>query len=98
MYSAAPIHQEKHIKNRVYRQCAIDGFNARLKAELKREVPANPPLHSHHTTRQSYFNKGWYAVTYMDIARIKAKYAANQAHHQKHPTRPIATKAQGGQA
>ena len=63
--------QPKRIKNRVYRQCAKDGFNARLKAELVGDVPLAPRLYSHHKTRQSYFNKGWYAVTAMHILQAK---------------------------
>jgi hypothetical protein len=76
----------KRIQNRVYRQCAKDGFNARLKAELKQELnkelnrdPANNlslanniPLYSHHSTRQSYFNLGWQAVTTAHLIRAKA--------------------------
>ena len=32
----------KRIQNRVYRQCAKDGFNARLKAELNQELNKEP--------------------------------------------------------
>jgi hypothetical protein len=77
----------KRIQNRVYRQCAKDGFNARLKAELNQEPnqdqnrePANNlslanniPLYSHHSTRQSYFNLGWQAVTTAHLLRAKAR-------------------------
>ncbi|QYK03252.1 hypothetical protein K0I62_07535 [Shewanella psychrotolerans] len=65
--------QPKRIKNRVYRQCAKDGFNARLQAELAGEMPTVPRLYSHHKTRQSYFNKGWHAVTAMHILQAKRK-------------------------
>jgi hypothetical protein len=81
----------KRIQNRVYRQCAKDGFNARLKAELKQELNSeqvlntannlslanNIPLYSHHSTRQSYFNLGWQAVTTAHLIRAKAR-AQNQ--------------------
>jgi ABC-type uncharacterized transport system ATPase component len=77
----------KRIQNRVYRQCAKDGFNARLKAELKQEqnrgtannlsLANNIPLYSHHSTRQSYFNLGWQAVTTAHLIRAKAR-AQNQ--------------------
>ena len=65
--------QPKRIKNRVYRQCAKDGFNARLQAELAGEMPTVPRLYSHHKTRQSYFNKGWHAVTAMHILQAKQR-------------------------
>jgi hypothetical protein len=89
----------KRIQNRVYRQCAKDGFNARLKAELNQELKQelnkepnqdqnrgtannlslanNIPLYSHHSTRQSYFNLGWQAVTTAHLIRAKAR-AQNQ--------------------
>jgi hypothetical protein len=95
-YSAvnhAPIENvtPKRIQNRVYRQCAKDGFNARLKAELNKEpnqdqnrgtannlsLANNIPLYSHHSTRQSYFNLGWQAVTTAHLIRAKAR-AQNQ--------------------
>ena len=68
--------QPKRIRNRVYRQCAKDGFNERLKAELAGDVPEQPRLYSHHKTRQSYFNKGWHAVTEMHILRAKQRQSA----------------------
>lgn len=65
------------IQNRVYRQCALDGFNARLRAELAAELPANleqkVPLYSHSATRQSYYSQGWHAVTYLHVLRAKEK-------------------------
>lgn len=51
----------------------------RLAAELAGNVPSEPPLYSHHTTRQSYFNIGWHAVTTLHILRAQAKAAAQQA-------------------
>lgn len=63
----------KHIQNRVYRQCAKDGFNARIKAELAGDVPATVPVYSHHLTRQSYFDQGWQAVTQLHVLKAKAK-------------------------
>ena len=77
----------KRIQNRVYRQCAKDGFNARLKAELNQELNQdqnrgtannlslanNIPLYSHHATRQSHFNLGWQAVTPAYLIRAKAR-------------------------
>ncbi|WP_336618883.1 hypothetical protein [Shewanella xiamenensis] len=63
----------KCISNRVYRQCALDGFNARIKAELAGNVPAVPPLYSHSATRQSYYSQGWHAVTYLHVLRAKEK-------------------------
>ena len=74
--------QPKRIQNRVYRQCAKDGFNARLRAELAADLtgnaPATLPLYSHSLTRQSYFDQGWQAVTHLDIlkARKRAKAQA----------------------
>ena len=70
--------QPKRIQNRVYRQCAKDGFNARIKAELAGDVHATVPLYSHSLTRQSYFDQGWQAVTHLDIlkARKRAKAQA----------------------
>ncbi|RBP80962.1 hypothetical protein DET47_104257 [Shewanella putrefaciens] len=61
------------IQNRVYRQCAKDGFNARIKAELAGDVPATVPLYSHSATRQSYYSQGWYAVTHLHVLKAKAK-------------------------
>lgn len=63
----------RRIQNRVYRQCAMDGFNARLAAELTSAVPASVPLYSHHSTRQSYFTQGWQAVTQRHLIRAKAR-------------------------
>ncbi|GCF89626.1 hypothetical protein [Shewanella sp. M-Br] len=74
--------QPKRIQNRVYRQCAKDGFNARIRAELAADLtgngPAPLPLYSHSLTRQSYFDQGWQAVTHLDIlkARKRAKAQA----------------------
>ncbi|MGI2182417.1 hypothetical protein ACRN9F_09240 [Shewanella oncorhynchi] len=74
--------QPKRIQNRVYRQCAKDGFNARLRAELAADLTGNAPatllLYSHSLTRQSYFDQGWQAVTHLDIlkARKRAKAQA----------------------
>ncbi|MBS0043372.1 hypothetical protein KFE26_13835 [Shewanella sp. M16] len=74
--------QPKRIQNRVYRQCAKDGFNARLRAELAADLTGNAPatllLYSHSLTRQSYFDQGWQAVTHLDIlkARKRAKVQA----------------------
>ncbi|NLQ23404.1 hypothetical protein HGO26_11025 [Shewanella sp. S-1] len=70
------------IQSRVYRQCAKDGFNARIRAELAADltgdVPATVPLYSHSLTRQSYLDQGWQAVTHLDIlkARKRAKAQA----------------------
>lgn len=63
----------KRISNRVYRQCALDGFNARIKAELAGDVPATVPLYSHSATRQSYYSQGWYAVTHLHVLKAKEK-------------------------
>lgn len=74
--------QPKRIQSRVYRQCAKDGFNARIRAELAADltgdVPTTVPLYSHSLTRQSYFDQGWQAVTHLDIlkARKRAKAQA----------------------
>ncbi|MGI2222338.1 hypothetical protein [Shewanella oncorhynchi] len=74
--------QPKRIQSRVYRQCAKDGFNARIRAELAADLtgngPATLPLYSHSLTRQSYFDQGWQAVTHLDIlkARKRAKAQA----------------------
>lgn len=69
------------IQNRVYRQCALDGFNARLRAELAAhlaaenagDVPATVPIYSHSATRQSYYSQGWHAVTYLHVLKAKEK-------------------------
>lgn len=61
----------KRIQNRVYRQCAKDGFNARIKAELTGNVPASVPLYSYNLTRQSYYSQGWHAVTYLHILKAR---------------------------
>ncbi|MDL3984600.1 hypothetical protein [Shewanella xiamenensis] len=74
----------KRIQNRVYRQCAKDGFNARIKAHLAAEnagdVPANleqkVPLYSHSATRQSYYSQGWHAVTYLHILKAREQRKA----------------------
>lgn len=66
----------KRIQNRVYRQCAKDGFNARIKAELAGDVPAVPPLYSHSATRQSYYSQGWHAVTYLHILKAREQRKA----------------------
>ncbi|MCU8035034.1 MULTISPECIES: hypothetical protein [unclassified Shewanella] len=63
--------QPKRIQNRVYRQCAKDGFNARIKAELAGDVPATVPLYSHSLTRQSYFEQGWHAVTHLHVLKAR---------------------------
>lgn len=72
----------KRIQNRVHRQCAKDGFEARIKAELAAKpdgaVPNQPPLYSHHATRQSYFNLGWNAVTPTHVLRAKARIEFDQ--------------------
>ncbi|ABX49297.1 conserved hypothetical protein [Shewanella baltica OS195] len=64
------------IQNRVYRQCAKDGFNARIKAELAGVVPATVPLYSHSLTRQSYFEQGWHAVTHLHILKAREQRKA----------------------
>lgn len=72
------------ISNRVYRQCALDGFNARIKAHLAAEnagdVPANleqkVPLYSHSATRQSYYSQGWHGVTYLHILKAREQRKA----------------------
>ncbi len=61
------------IRNRRLRECARQGFQARLSAELQGQVPDTPPLHSHHATRQSSFEHGWNAVTQLHIARARAQ-------------------------
>lgn len=66
----------KRIQNRVYRQCAKDGFNARIKAELAGDVPAVPPLYSHSATRQSYYSQGWHGVTYLHILKAREQRKA----------------------
>ncbi|EHC04424.1 hypothetical protein Sbal625DRAFT_4014 [Shewanella baltica OS625] len=80
------------IQNRVYRQCAKDGFNARLRAELAADLTGNGPaplaqsvpLYSHSLTRQSYFEQGWHAVTHLHILKardqrkVQAKAAPNE--------------------
>ncbi|UCX05442.1 hypothetical protein [Shewanella glacialimarina] len=62
----------KKIQNRVHRQCAKDGFDARIIAELAGQVPAAAPLHSHHATRQYFFNLGWGSVMAVHVLRAKA--------------------------
>jgi hypothetical protein len=61
--------------------CAKDGFEARIKAEIAAEltgnVPHQPPLYSHHATRQSYYNLGWHAVTPIHVLRAKAQAKNN---------------------
>jgi hypothetical protein len=73
--------QPKRIKNRVHRQCAKDGFYARIRAELAAKQPSDvaavAPLYSHHSTRQSYFNLGWQAVTPTHVLRAKARNNSN---------------------
>lgn len=64
------------IQNRVYRQCAKDGFNARIKAELAGDVPAAVPLYSHSLTRQSYFEQGWHAVTHLHVLKAREQRKA----------------------
>ncbi|MDT3280373.1 hypothetical protein [Shewanella scandinavica] len=68
--------QPKRIQSRVYRQCAKDGFNARIKAELAGVVPATVPLYSHSLTRQSYFEQGWHAVTHLHILKAREQRKA----------------------
>ena len=63
--------EPKRIQNRVYRLCAKDGFNARIKAELSGNVPNGVPLYSHSLTRQSYFEQGWHAVTHLHILKAR---------------------------
>ncbi|MGL5027846.1 MAG: hypothetical protein ACRC6P_18005 [Shewanella oncorhynchi] len=63
--------QPKRIQNRVYRQCAKDGFNARIKAELSGNVPTVVPLYSNSLTRQSYFEQGWHAVTHLHVLKAR---------------------------
>lgn len=67
--------QPKRIQSRVYRQCAKDGFNARLRAELAADLtgngPATLPLYSHSLTRQSYFEQGWHAVTHLHVLKAR---------------------------
>jgi hypothetical protein len=69
------------IKNRVHRQCAKDGFDARIRAKIAAKQPndvaAVAPLYSHHSTRQSYFNLGWQAVTPTHVLRAKARNNSN---------------------
>lgn len=86
---AAPALREparpRRIQNRVYRQCAMDGFNARIAAQLAGAVPAAVPLYSHHSTRQSYFAQGWQAVTPVHILRATARVTLinNQLDNQR---------------
>ncbi|WP_299001753.1 hypothetical protein [uncultured Shewanella sp.] len=84
----------RKIKSRVYRQCMKDGRLARIQAELTRltrlraanlaplaeliKCPLPPSLYSHHATRQSFFNKGWHAVTLVDILTAE-KITGDQA-------------------
>ena len=63
--------EPKRIQNRVYHQCAKDGFNARIKAELSGNVPTVVPLYSNSLTRQSYFEQGWHAVTHLHILKAR---------------------------
>ncbi|MBO2568613.1 hypothetical protein AYI84_04610 [Shewanella algae] len=63
----------KSIANRVYRQCAQDGFRARVRHELAGKSTATVPLYSHHATRQSYYSLGWQAVTPLHISKARAK-------------------------
>jgi hypothetical protein len=74
--------QPKRIQNRVHRQCAKDGFDTRIREELAAacgigQVPPDIPLHSHHATRQHYFNLGWNAVTPAHVLRAKARINFN---------------------
>lgn len=64
------------IQNRVYRQCAKDGFNARIKAELSGNVPTVVPLYSNSLTRQSYFEQGWHAVTHLHVLKAREQRKA----------------------
>ena len=64
------------IQNRVYRQCAKDGFNARIKAELADNVPATVPLYSYNLTRQSYYSQGWHAVTHLHVLKAREQRKA----------------------
>ncbi|QUN06448.1 hypothetical protein KDN34_03005 [Shewanella yunxiaonensis] len=75
--------QERRIQNPVYRDCAMTGFKNRLAAELAGNVPPEPPLYSHHATRQSYFNKGWNAVTKLHILRAQAELLAQEKAQQE---------------
>lgn len=84
----------RKIKNRIYSQCLKDGKCARIQAELTRlsrlrmaslaplaeliTRPLSPGLYSHHATRQSFFNKGWHAVTLVDILTAE-KITGDQA-------------------
>ncbi|MBO2678449.1 hypothetical protein I6M56_06170 [Shewanella algae] len=72
--NSAPILQgPKAIANRVYRQCAQDGFRARIRHELYGLSTCTVPLYSHHATRQSYYSQGWHAVTPLHILKAQAK-------------------------
>lgn len=68
--------QPKRIQSRVYRQCAKDGFNARIKAELSGNVPTVVPLYSNSLTRQSYFEQGWHAVTHLHVLKAREQRKA----------------------
>lgn len=68
--------QPKRIQSRVYRQCAKDGFNARIKTELSGNVPTVVPLYSNSLTRQSYFEQGWRAVTHLHVLKASAQRKA----------------------
>lgn len=69
----------KRIQNRVYRQCAKEGFRARIRHELEGKVPTAVPLYSHHATRQSHFALGWNAVTAAHLLRARAHAKAQAA-------------------
>lgn len=66
----------KRIQNRVYRQCALDGFNERIRKELAGEDTSQIRLYSHHSTRQMYFKYGYNSVTerHINFARLKAQH------------------------
>lgn len=77
--NSAPILQgPKAIANRIYRQCAQDGFRARIRHELAGRSTATVPLYSHHATRQSYYSQGWHAVTKLHVAKARAKARENE--------------------
>ncbi|MCH4295590.1 hypothetical protein MJ923_14875 [Shewanella sp. 3B26] len=74
----------KRIQNKVYRQCALDGFHARIERELSGQSTALVPLYSHHATRQSFYEQGWHAVTPLHLMKAQAKARTASSNTQSH--------------
>ncbi len=66
----------KKIQNRIYKQCALDGFNERIKLELAGKQNPQPRIYSHHATRKMYFEYGFNSVTVRHVEYAKFKQQA----------------------